>query len=96
MTQQPSSQSDDAPKPVRYFGPMHGERTRRHQFVSKGCRGGTIVSIYEVDHDGPRLNVELMRQGYGGNLVSADLTPEEARWLCDACAEFVAAWESED
>jgi hypothetical protein len=74
---------------------MHGEKSRRHQFVTDGCRGETIVSVYEVNYDdlpnynGPRLNVELMRKQ--GSLTSADLTLEEARWMRDFCDEFIAA-----
>lgn len=82
-------------EPLKQFGPMYGERSRRHQFVSTGLRGDTIVSIYEVRRDADpddtlRLNVELMGTGDRNlDIVSADLTVQEVVWLKDACDEFL-------
>lgn len=80
---------------LRHFGPMHGERTRRHQFVSTAPHGReTVVSVYEsrpVDEDDKpegetRCIVELT-----GDSSMAFLTLEEARWLHESLAEFIEA-----
>ena len=87
-----SEQQEPITKAVRHFGPMHGEATRRHQFICDSSREEElIVSIYEVA-DGARLAVEYYNQRMG--VASAHLTPEEARWLRDACMEFLAAQEA--
>lgn len=88
-------------KAVSHFGPMHGERTRRHQFVGKSSRGDElIVTTYEVrdyhDEGEPpadveiRLAVEFYRPTDG--VMPAWLSVAEAGWLRDALDEFVVAY----
>jgi hypothetical protein len=86
---------------MRHFGPMHGERSRRHQMTAESNsrreppeRG--ILSIYEVarDKEGvpaePRLYVEVMNDGH---IHMLKLTIDEAREVAGAVAEFVRVWQ---
>jgi hypothetical protein len=75
-------------EPLAHFGPMYGEATRRHQWVSNGSLDEPIVvSIYEHNGQGElRLGIELTGRG-----SRADLTTEEVGWLFDACAEYLSA-----
>jgi hypothetical protein len=85
-----------AVSPPKHFGPMHGERTRRHQMEVDGPRT-PVLSVYEHQVEGkPRLAVELTAAAYGsiGN-ERADLTVAEARALREWLAEFIVAWEDE-
>lgn len=92
----------DRRKPMTHHGPMHGERTRRHQMVVDGNGRGyrdpadthTIVTIYETPGVEalpiPRLHVEFMTDGHTN---TAKLTVDEARELAGAAAEFVRLWQ---
>jgi len=75
----------------RHFGPMHGERTRRHQTTTDQ---NTVLSVYETQIDGvPRLIVETT--AYDPPYYAA-LTVEQVRALREWCAEFLIAWEAGD
>lgn len=74
---------------MRSFGPMHGEKTRRHQFTVESSREDElIISIYEVKVKGQkRLAVEYYRPSLG--VISGHLTVQEVDNLKVACEEFL-------
>lgn len=80
-----------------HFGPMHGERSRRHQMVVAGSqREGIeqiIVTVYELhDTEQPQEAVELTHGLGVGAYARADLTVAEASALRDWLDEFVRAY----
>lgn len=88
----------------RTYGPMHGERTARHQMIcfSNSRRlidGEGIFTAYEVTGSGPdntggvpMLRVEVMVDGYTNAL---EMTVDEARFAAGVFADFVAAWQND-
>lgn len=78
---------------VRHFGPMHGERTRRHVAVVDGPKPmerSTILAVYEYDtDDGVRLVVELTPKHSSPS--SVDLAVADAEQLREWLAEFIVA-----
>ena len=72
----------------RDFGPMHGERTRRHQTNTES--DDTILSVYEAQvNEKPCLIVETTT--YQPPYYAA-LNVEQVRALREWCAEFLDAW----
>lgn len=81
----------------RHFGPMHGERTRRHQMEVDGPRN-PVVSVYECRvEDEPRLALEVT-MAHDGHLSNerGELTVAQARELREWLAEFIVAYADED
>jgi hypothetical protein len=74
------------------FGPMHGERVPRHQFVIPAdFHRETVVSTYQHTSASfyPCFRVEL----YGNGVEAADLTTDNAKALRDYLTEFIDAYE---
>lgn len=93
LVEQTYTREDAAMSDDKHFGPMHGERTRRHQFViPPDFRDEVIVTVYEnTSATSPTLSVELYDPKRG--VVAADLNVENARRLREYLAEFIVAYE---
>lgn len=78
---------------MKHYGPMHGERSRRHQMERVDCNSKTglrdtgILTMYETLE--PRLAVETMVDNFINKLT---FSPAEAREVGDAFLEFADAW----